>query len=91
MEYRPHKIISFAKHCLDVSSNTALAEKLLIDSSTVSDISSGKRCLSGKLLLIIHELTGESVKSLRLMMGDDRATPYKNPVKVNGKFQFKEE
>jgi plasmid maintenance system antidote protein VapI len=69
----PSALLDYLMSALNLKNDAALARALEVQPPVISKIRHNRLPIGASLLITMHELTGESVKTLRLVMGDRRA------------------
>lgn len=77
----PNALLDHLMQKLQLKNDAALARALEVQPPVISKIRHGHLPIGATALIAMHELTGESVADLRLVMGDRRAK-FRGPVNL---------
>ena len=74
LNYDPGYLLDTFIRRLGLKNDAALARHLEVAPPVISKTHNGKLAIGASLLLRLHEVTGISIKDLRALMGDHRAS-----------------
>jgi len=72
--FNPNKLLDKLHEIMCLKNDAALSRRLCVAPSIISNIRRGRIPVGASILVRIHEATNLSIKDLRAIMGDRRAT-----------------
>lgn len=70
--YNPDALIDYLQSQLDVKNDFGLAKKLKLSPASISKIRHRVTPVTADTLLTMHDVSGLTIKELRVLMGDSR-------------------